>query len=94
MRDVGEFMTNCSHVVAEERYVQNPTSPRRRRELRSDFLLVKTPRLVPDWFQFRDMFEVDGQPVRDRDARLSRLFLQPGAPRRLRTRSARAGYKE
>ena len=79
MRYVGEFVTNYSHVVAEERYIQNTTSPRRRRELRSDFLLVKAPRLVPEWFQFRDVFEVDGQSVRERDARLSRLFLQPSA---------------
>src|SRR3954464_7895244 len=51
----------------------------RHRDLRSDFLLVKSPdteALVP----FRDVLEVDGVPVRDREARLSKLFLsgRPG----------------
>ena len=31
------------------------------------------------WVQFRDVFEVDGRLVRDRDERLARLFLQPSA---------------
>ena len=32
-----------------------------------------------EWFQFRDVFEVDGAPVRDRDERLAKLFLdEPG----------------
>jgi formylglycine-generating enzyme required for sulfatase activity len=47
----------------------------RHRDLRSDFLLVKSPdtsALVP----FRDVIDVDGVPVRDREARLARLFLQ------------------
>jgi hypothetical protein len=79
MRYVGSFLTNYSSLVAEERYVQDTTSPPRHRELRADFLLVKAPAVIPDWFQFRDVFDVDGQPVRDRDERLGRLFLQPGA---------------
>jgi len=49
-----------------------------RSELRSDLLLVKagTP---AEWMQYRDVFEVDGQPVRDRTDRLTRLFLDPSA---------------
>ena len=46
----------------------------RHRDLRSDFLLVKSPdteALVP----FRDVIAVDGVPVRDREARLAKLFL-------------------
>ena len=46
----------------------------RHRDLRSDFLLVKSPdteALVP----FRDVIAVDGIPVRDREARLAKLFL-------------------
>src|SRR5262249_52752905 len=46
----------------------------RHRDLRSDFLLVKSPdteALVP----FRDVREVHGIPVRDREARLAKLFL-------------------
>src|SRR5262249_15985580 len=46
----------------------------RHRDLLSDFLLVKSPdtqALVP----FRDVLTVDGVPVRDREARLARLFI-------------------
>src|SRR5262249_47185146 len=46
----------------------------RHRDLRSDFLLVKSPdtqALAP----FRDVIEVDGIAVRDRQERLARLFL-------------------
>jgi len=49
----------------------------RHRDLRSDFLLVKSPQtdaLVP----FRDVITVDGVVVRDRQARLAKLFLDPG----------------
>lgn len=46
-----------------------------RRELRSDFLLVKLPE-QNQWIPFRDVFEVDGRPVRDREARLLRLFVE------------------
>jgi hypothetical protein len=47
-----------------------------RRELRSDFLLIKLPE-QNQWIPFRDVFEVDGRPVRDREARLLRLLLEP-----------------
>ena len=47
-----------------------------RRELVSDFLLVKTP-AAEIWIPFRDVFEVDGKPVRNRGDRLTKLFLQP-----------------
>jgi sulfatase modifying factor 1 len=46
----------------------------RHRDMRSDFLLVKSPQtaaLVP----FRDVIAVDGVVVRDREARLAKLFL-------------------
>lgn len=46
------------------------------RELTSDFLLVQMPGLF-EWRTFRDVREVDGRPVRDRQERLTRLFLQP-----------------
>ena len=78
MRYTGDFLNRFSSVVAEEQYVQKTTMPHRRRQLTSDFLLVKPPELV-EWFQFRDVFEVDGRPVHDRDERLGALFLRPGA---------------
>lgn len=45
------------------------------RVLRADYLLVKSPS-SPGWRPFRDVFEVDGQPIRERDGRLRALFLQ------------------
>ena len=45
--------------------------------LRSDYLLVK-PEQSREWISFRDVYEVDGVAVRDRDDRLRRLFLEPG----------------
>ena len=78
-------------VVAEETYRQDVrgaagTDARgfaaeargQRRDLKSDMLLVRAP-AGDRWMQFRDVFEVDGKPVRDRAERLSKLFLQPSA---------------
>jgi formylglycine-generating enzyme required for sulfatase activity len=90
---VSQFLDQFSNVVAEERYVQDtlgtlpiisgrgasalsrPAS--RHRELKSDFLLVKVGPF--DWLPFRDVYEVDGASVRDREGRLAKLFLQPSA---------------
>ncbi len=77
-RSVDDFIRRFSNVVAEERYVQESSYPHRRRELRSDFLLVALPGAV-DRYQFRDVLEVDGTAVRDRGDRLTKLFLD--APR-------------
>jgi hypothetical protein len=78
-------------VVAEETYRQEVrgvagTDQRgfgfeargQRRDLKSDMLLVRAP-AGDRWMQFRDVFEVDGKPVRDRTERLTKLFLQPSA---------------
>jgi hypothetical protein len=48
------------------------------RELRADFLIVKSGGEM--WSPFRDVFEVDHIPIRDRDQRLAKLFLsaKPG----------------
>jgi hypothetical protein len=48
------------------------------RELKSDLLLVR-PVGADRYIQFRDVFEVDGKPVRDRNERLMKLFLQPSS---------------
>jgi hypothetical protein len=87
-RYVADFTTEFANVVSEERYVQDvrgrpgTSSPTNlgvmHRELRSDLLLVR-PVLDDRWIQFRDVFEVDRRPVRDRDERLVRLFLEPSA---------------
>jgi hypothetical protein len=39
-----------------------------------------------EWQIFRDVFQVDGRPVRDRDGRLARLFLAPAATARAQAR--------
>ena len=46
------------------------------RELASDYLLVQKPGKA-EWRAFRDVFQVDGQLVRDRSERLTELFVQP-----------------
>ena len=76
-------------VVAEETYKQEVRSPggrdlrgfptegqRQSRTLKSDMLLVRAP-AGDRWLQFRDVFDVDGKPVRDREERLAKLFLTP-----------------
>lgn len=78
-RYLDEYLDSFTSVVAEETYEQvlrwqRSVVDRLARRLRSDFLLVQLSGrgLVP----FRDVFEVDGKPVRDRDDRLRRLFLE------------------
>jgi hypothetical protein len=71
-------------IVAEEHYEQVVHTAAvfswpnlvTHRVLKSDLLLVR-PRGAGEWIQFRDVFEVDGQPVRDRSDRLVKLFLEP-----------------
>jgi hypothetical protein len=86
---VERFERDLSGIVAEEHYVQEvesldalPSEPpaplldASHRELRSDLLLVRTGG-SDQYVQFRDVFEVDGQPVRDRSDRLLKMFTQP-----------------
>ncbi len=80
---VVRYQREISGVVAEERYVQDADKSDRpfvtHRELKSDLLLVRTEGSgVDQYVQFRDVFEVDGDAVRDRTDRLTKLFLQPG----------------
>jgi hypothetical protein len=84
---VGEFARSFGSVVAEERYEQtirrvpgsNTTSVQRgntgpiQTTLVSDFLLVQIP--GEGWLPFRDVFERDGEQVRDREERLAKIFL-------------------
>lgn len=74
------FHEQFGSVVAEERYEQTMRSAGstagtflpQETVLRSDFLLVK---VANQWLPFRDVFERDGRPVRDRQDRLAKLFL-------------------
>ena len=65
-------------MVAEETYLQRITNPSRKRELVSDYLLVRV-KDTENWVGFRDVFSVDGKPVRDRQRRLEQLFLEAPA---------------
>jgi hypothetical protein len=73
---VGAYERQYSGLVAEEEYRQSGYQKNVR--LRSDFLLVRLES-PPGWASFRDVYEVNGVAVRDRDDRLRRLFLEPGA---------------
>jgi len=87
---VAMFQRQLSGVVAEESYVQDvheaPQLVGRpqlqagvgHRALKSDLLLVK-PEKADRWIQFRDVFEVDGKPVHDRNERLMKLFVEPSS---------------
>ena len=93
-RYVRALNNQLSGAVAEERYEQQATAPSSsnfgrfprdgsqtiRRTLRSDYLLVQ-PQGSDRYYGFRDVFEVDGQAVRDREERLATLFLDPAAAR-------------
>jgi VWFA-related protein len=85
---VGEYEKVLAGIVAEEHYVQTysqrianyPVPPRiSRRELRSEmgFAWFPTP---GTWFGFRDVVEVDGKPVKDRQQRLEQLFVDRKFP--------------
>jgi len=73
-RYVVEYEQSFSNLVAEETYTQ--WAGTRHRVTRADLVFVRLPGDIP-WSTFRDVFEVDGQKIRDRSARLERLFLEP-----------------
>jgi hypothetical protein len=84
---VTTYQVKLAGIVAEEHYRQNVVATERRgssrttrqhRELRSDLLLVKNGN-AETWLQFRDVFEVDRKPIRDRDQRLFKLFVGASA---------------
>jgi hypothetical protein len=79
---VAEFHRLLTGVVAQERYLQEVKRYANRpslrtpvtQELLSDLLLVR-PAAGGEYTEFRDVFEVNHTPVRDRDERLTKLFL-------------------
>lgn len=87
---IADYGARMSLVIGTERYTQEaagallvtpgdyasvPGARRVKRTLVSEFALV---RVNDDWLGFRDVYEVDGAPVRDRTDRLRMLFL--GSP--------------
>jgi hypothetical protein len=92
-RYVLDLLPALTNVVAEETYVQRTTSPNRTRRLVSDYLLVRVNDTAV-WTAFRDVFSVDDKPVRDRDQRLVRLFLDsPGTAVEQAQRITREGAR-
>jgi hypothetical protein len=89
---VENFADRLSGFVTAESYVQDvrpamnrfgsrpanirPYTGPLHRELQSDLLLVR-PVGAEGWMQFRDVTDVDGRKLKDRNDRLARLFLQP-----------------
>src|SRR5256885_1375960 len=75
------YQKEISGVVAEERYVQDSDKSDRpfvtHRELKSDLLLVQMDGGPEAYVQFRDVYDVDGDPVHDRTDRLQNLFMNP-----------------
>jgi hypothetical protein len=77
---VRAYEEGFSIVVAEEQYVQRlRTSPgglvRETRNLRSDVVFARVPGTTLPWWLLRDVFEVDGKAVRDRQARLESVLV-------------------
>jgi hypothetical protein len=82
---LGEYVKDYEHrlalVVAEERYRQSLdiasdsglVISRQASVLRSDYALTRAADKEA-WVGYRDTFEVDGRPVRDRDDRLQRTL--------------------
>jgi hypothetical protein len=74
---VAAYERDVSAIVADEDYTQRfivePSTEVRR--LRSDVLTIRDEE--EGWIGFRDVYEIDGRPVRDRTDRLAKLFLEP-----------------
>ena len=85
LRRAGEYVLAWEEafrvVVAEEVYVQrlraSPGGPvQATRQLGSDVVFVRAPDTALPWWLLRDVYEVDGKAVRDRQARLERLLVE------------------
>jgi hypothetical protein len=74
---VAEYERDVTAIVADEDYTQRfivePSTEVQR--LRSDVLTIRDEE--EGWIGFRDVYEIDGRPVRDRTDRLAKLFLEP-----------------
>ncbi len=89
---VATYQQDLGSVIADEEYVQAVDGGRSQR-MRSE-LLVFSPPDDERWLVFRDVIEVDGQLVEDREQRLADLFQEtPEIPAalelKLRAESAR-----
>ena len=70
------YQSELTELAAEERYTQRAfrgDEQRRSRTLLSDVVIARLPE-GDGWGTIRDVFEVDGKVLRERDDRLARLF--------------------
>ena len=91
---VDGYGSRASVVLATEHYTQQARRVKRmpeQRQLVADFAIVKSQSM--GWLGFRDVLEVDGTRLPDREDRLARMLTQPGGrydeARRLLDESAR-----
>ncbi len=82
-RYVVAYHEQLAQVVADERYLQVAPqlplgNPERTRSLRSEVILVR-PEGSATYKLFRDVVEVNGRRVRDREDRLAELFFSSPA---------------
>jgi hypothetical protein len=83
---VAGYVTSLTSVVSEERYEQTLTRKADGTSaglilsstLISDYLLVQVTG-SSEWLPFRDVYSVDGVPIRDRSDRLLKLFVESPA---------------
>jgi len=83
---VAGYVKSLTSVVSEERYQQtlsrtgdaSVAGMEVTRTLVSDYLLVAVTR-TSEWLPFRDVYSVDGVPIRDRSDRLMKLFVESPA---------------
>jgi hypothetical protein len=78
-QQIARFQEEAPSLVARERYSQSVTDSRgeaRSRTLVSEFVMVRLPGTA-GWVSFRDVLEVDGRQVNDRERRLIDLLQSP-----------------
>ena len=84
LRRAGEYVVayekGFALVVAEEHYVQSRRVQKsgpvhETRVLRSDVVFIRSPGTALPWQLLRDVYEVDGAAIRDRQKRLESLLL-------------------
>ena len=76
---VAEYGARVATVISTERYTQQISRDQRAlppRKLLAEFAMVHAG---GEWHGFRDVFEVDGKPVKDREDRLLKLLTSGAA---------------
>lgn len=90
---VGRYEAELGAMIADERYDQKMSVPRRRdarQRLDSHFLFLRLPG-TNEWLGFRDVYALNGRQVRPRDDRLAALLIDPTADVSKRARAIVGG---